>query len=274
MMKASSGESRVPVINARAATTAPANRATTGPGRKRPTASLRTGKATDFWNRYAEDFERARSIGLKAFRLSVEWARVQPSAATGKGAPPPFDLAALDHYAAIIASCRAHGLEPVVTLHHFTHPDWLGIDAWLDDDAPTLFAKFVETAATHINRRLIETHAQLPIHWFVTLNEPNMLVLNTYLNRHFPGGGSAGFKVGITAYNRLLAAHVLAYNAIHDVYEAAAWAKPMVTMNTFAPMPTGRRKCSSTCSFCANARSIRKISRATSARAPKTSTSP
>jgi len=194
---------------------------------------MRTGKATDFWNRHAEDFERARSIGLKAFRLSIEWARVQPSATAGKGATPPFDLAALDHYAAMIASCRSHGLEPVVTLHHFTHPDWLGIDAWLDDAAPALFAKFVETAAAHINRKLIDTHAQAPIHWFVTLNEPNMLVLNTYLNRHFPGGGAAGFKVGVAAYNRLLAAHVLAYNAIHDVYKAAGWASPMVTMNTF-----------------------------------------
>ncbi len=60
-----------------------------------------------------------------------------------------------------------------------------------------------------------------------------MLVLNTYLNRHFPGGGQAGIIVGITAYNRLLAAHVLAYNAIHDLYEVEKWPKPMVTMNTF-----------------------------------------
>ena len=46
-----------------------------------------------------------------------------------------------------------------------------------------------------------------------------MLVINTYLNRHFPGGGQRGMGVAVTAYNRLLAAHVRAYNAIHDLFE-------------------------------------------------------
>ena len=40
-----------------------------------------------------------------------------------------------------------------------------------------------------------------------------MLVINTYLNRHFPGGGHRGMGVAVAAYNRLLAAHVRAYNA-------------------------------------------------------------
>ena len=38
----------------------------------------RTGKAVDFWNRYEEDFAHCRGMGLGAFRLSIEWARVQP----------------------------------------------------------------------------------------------------------------------------------------------------------------------------------------------------
>ena len=41
----------------------------------------RTGAATDFWNRYREDFELCRGMGLNAFRLSIEWARVQPGEA-------------------------------------------------------------------------------------------------------------------------------------------------------------------------------------------------
>ena len=39
---------------------------------------MRTGAAADFWNRYEEDFARCRAMGLKAFRLSIEWPRVQP----------------------------------------------------------------------------------------------------------------------------------------------------------------------------------------------------
>ena len=71
-------------------------------------------------------------------------------------------------------------------------------------------------------------HSQSPVRWYVTLNEPNMLVLNTYLSRYFPWGGEAGFPVGLRAYNRLLAAHVLAYNAIHDLYAERGWDAPMV----------------------------------------------
>jgi beta-glucosidase/6-phospho-beta-glucosidase/beta-galactosidase len=194
---------------------------------------MRTGTAADFWHRHAEDFALARGLGLNAFRLSIEWPRVQPSASPDPGAPPDFDFAALDHYADIIASCRAAGLEPVVTMQHFTHPAWLGLDAWLDDRTPELFENFVAVSVERVNLRLAAAHGQPPVHWFVTLNEPNMLVLNTYLNRHFPGGGGSGLAVGVAAYNRLLAAHVRAYNAIHDLYAAAGWSAPMVTMNTF-----------------------------------------
>lgn len=194
---------------------------------------LRTGAAADFWNRYEEDFARAQAMGLSAFRLSIEWPRVQPRTSTEPGAPPAFDGAAIDGYADRIAACRRFGMEPVVTLQHFTHPAWLGVDAWLHNATPALFETFVATTVARVNHRLIETHGQPPVLWYVTLNEPNMLVLNTYLNRHFPGGGQAGMRVGIAAYNRLLAAHVRAYNAIHDLYEEHGWTTPKVTMNTF-----------------------------------------
>jgi beta-glucosidase len=194
---------------------------------------MRTGSAADFWNRYQEDFARCRAMGLNAFRLSIEWARVQPSASSKRSEPPEFDIGVLDGYADRFAACRRQGLEPVITLQHFTHPAWLGLDAWLDDRMPALFERFVSTTVKHINRRLLDSHGQAPLHWFVTLNEPNMLVINTYLNRHFPGGGQRGMGVAVTAYNRLLAAHVRAYNAIHDVFEGEAWTPPRVTMNTF-----------------------------------------
>lgn len=193
----------------------------------------RTGTATDFWNRYREDFELCRGMGLDAFRLSIEWARVQPGGSLEAGTATDFDLAAIDAYADRIAACRLAGLEPVVTLHHFTHPAWLGVDAWLDDSTPALFEKFVTRTLDRLNEQLCGRLGQKPVAWYVTLNEPNMLVLNTYLNRHFPGGPESGISVGVRAYNRLLAAHVRAYNAIHDLHELRGWPAPRVTMNTF-----------------------------------------
>ncbi len=193
----------------------------------------KTGQAVDFWNRYRGDFGLARGMGLNAFRLSIEWARVQPTRTSAAGHAPEFDFEAIDAYAERVCACREEGLEPVVTLHHFTHPAWLGVDAWLDDCTPAAFDRYVGVVLRRLNDRLADRHGQSPVRWYVTLNEPNMLVLNTYLSTYFPGGGEAGIPVGLRAYNRLLSAHVRAYNTIHDLYEERGWDTPRVSMNTF-----------------------------------------
>ncbi len=193
----------------------------------------RTGRAAEFWSRYAEDFARVRAMGGTAFRLGIEWPRVQPSPSLEPlGAPPEFDGAALDAYADRIAACRAAGLEPVVTLQHFTHPAWLGVDAWLEDRTVELFAAYVRTTVERMNQRLVAVHGVAPIRDYVTLNEPNILVQNTYLAPGFPGK-RRGPQAGIEALARLLAAHVRAYNVIHDLHATAGWGEPRVTTNTF-----------------------------------------
>ncbi len=186
------------------------------------------GAATDFWHRYEEDFARCRELGLKAFRLGLEWSRIQPSRTTKPASAPPFDFAALDSYAAILSACQRHGLEPVVTLHHFAHPAWLGSDPWLDSATPALFVDFVRTTVAYVSERL-----ERPIRWFITINEPNMLVLNSYLGRQFPARAGSGFGTMIAAYNQLLRAHVLACGALHDLYAERGWPEPRVTFNNY-----------------------------------------
>jgi beta-glucosidase len=211
---------------------------------------VKTGEAADFWHRFEEDFRRCQALGLNAFRLGIEWSRVQPhppmrveSHSSVAELPPRaeklpshaevratdgFDRAALDRYAEIISSCMAHGLEPVVTLHHFVHPEWLGPDAWLENRTPALFATYVREAVGHICSRLPR-----PIQWFISINEPNMLVLNSYLGRQFPARASSGVTSMMGAYNGLLRAHIAAYNAIHDLYDEAGWQIPRVSVNNY-----------------------------------------
>lgn len=195
---------------------------------------MRTGTAANFWNRYEEDFQFCQGMGLNAFRIGLEWARIQPTESTHSASPPPFDDAALDAYGDRLAACRRYGLEPVVTLHHFTHPAWLGLDAWLSEDTVDYFVNYVRTTVAHINRRLTDRYQLPPIHWFITINEPNMLVTSTYLSGQFPGGHSErGISAVLRAYNHMLTAHVKAYNCIHDLYDAEGWAAPQISLNTF-----------------------------------------
>ncbi len=193
----------------------------------------RSGASVGFWERYDEDFALAASLGLNAFRFGIEWSRVQPSRAEGRSDPPPWDDAAMARYGDMVVAARRRGLEPVVTLHHFTHPAWLGNDPWLEPATPALFAAFAARAVGEANEALVRAGLS-PLRWLITVNEPNMLVLNTYSGRNFPASRRRGPTAMAAACCRLLEAHVQAARAIRDLYARhPAWGRPMLTTNTY-----------------------------------------
>ncbi|MBQ4474489.1 MAG: glycoside hydrolase family 1 protein [Lachnospiraceae bacterium] len=77
-----------------------------------------SGIACDHYHRFEEDIRLLAEAGLNAYRFSVEWARIEPE--EGR-----YDEAEIEHYRRVIACCKAHGVEPIVTLMHFTSPAWL-----------------------------------------------------------------------------------------------------------------------------------------------------
>lgn len=98
----------------------------------------RSGDACDSYHRYERDFAIARSIGLGCYRFGIEWARIEPE-------PGRFSRAALDHYARVVESCRAHGLLPIVSYNHFTVPRWFAMrGGWEVADSADLFARYCD----------------------------------------------------------------------------------------------------------------------------------
>ena len=79
-----SGESRPPPTKAKGASTGPGQPRTNWARAEEKEHVAVTGRAADFWTRYAEDFQLVRGLGLNAFRLGIEWSRVQPSLDPGK----------------------------------------------------------------------------------------------------------------------------------------------------------------------------------------------
>ena len=190
----------------------------------------RSGAGAGLWNRFSDAAERARSMGLSRFRMGVEWARLCPSG-------PSLDGAAVDAYAARVGLLRARGLEPIVTLHHFTHPAWLGADFWLTRDAPAVFAAYARDATRALNRALTR-HGERPLTRLLTLNEPNMLALASWVGGVFPHGARAvangsplGFWHALRALDAMLCAHTLAWRALHTLYANEAWGAPDVGTN-------------------------------------------
>lgn len=124
--------------------------------------SERSGDACDSYHRYAEDFSIAAGLGFNCYRLSMEWARIEPS----EGA---FSNAELDHYARVLEACRSRGLKPVVTFNHFTTPTWFAARGGFEfPDSPDLFARYCRTAAEHLGGLM---------HLATTFNEANIQLL-------------------------------------------------------------------------------------------------
>ena len=116
-----------------------------------------SGDAADHFHRFREDFDLAREIGHNAHRLSLEWSRIEPE-------PGRFDAAAIEHYREVLTALRERGIEPVVTLHHFTLPRWLAArGGWHGRDVEEHFVRYVEC--------VLEEYREL-VRWWITLNEP------------------------------------------------------------------------------------------------------
>lgn len=119
------------------------------------------GRATDFWNRYAEDIALAKGLGCKAFRFSLAWSRLEPE-------PGQFNDEAFAHYQHLIETIRAAGMEPVMTLLHFTWPIHVEQrQGLIGENFPTIFMNYV----TEVVNRL----GHLVRYW-ITFNEPSQLI--------------------------------------------------------------------------------------------------
>ncbi len=119
----------------------------------------KSGIACDHYNRYEEDIRLMKEAGLNAYRFSIEWARVQPE----DGA---FDEKEIEHYRKVIRCCRENGIEPVVTLFHFSSPVWIiRKGGWEAETVVEDFAKYV----TYVVKALGSE-----IQYICTINEANM----------------------------------------------------------------------------------------------------
>lgn len=104
-----------------------------------------SGDACDQYHRFGDDIAILAGLGLKAYRFSIEWARIEPEEGF-------FSQAALDHYQRCIDACRSRGVSPVITFQHFTLPLWQARrGGFTDPSFADKFARYSEHAAKRLN---------------------------------------------------------------------------------------------------------------------------
>jgi len=159
----------------------------------------KSGRACDFWNRWKDDFDLVSSLGHTAFRFSIEWARLEPQAGR-------FDAEALARYVEMVRDLRRRGIEPVVTLHHFTNPLWFAEAGGFEKKVNIgLFLRFVERAVT-----ALAPH----VRYWVTINEPMVYAYQSWSIGVWPPF-KKDFGLSLRVLGNLLEAHAGAYAIIH-----------------------------------------------------------
>ncbi len=168
--------------------------------------------ACDHYNRYETDFDLAKEFGHQLHRFSIEWSRIEP--ARGK-----WDEKELKHYRAVINALLDRGIQPMMTLHHFTIPLWFrDMGSWLNPKSPEIFGAFAE--------RVAEAFSDLDIIW-TTINEPMVIASLGYLFGEFPPQERDFGKAMIVSQN-LLRGHGNAATAIREVHENLGRPRPQI----------------------------------------------
>lgn len=155
-----------------------------------------SGWACDSWNRYPLDNKLAEDLGCNAFRISLEWFRIEPK----KG---EFSAAGIEHYRKLLKDMKKRGLKRVVTLWHWTSPLWFVEDGgWSDKRAVGHFSSYCQKVMEELGDE---------VDLFLTINEPRLPLNRGYLTGGFPPGKQNPFLF-FKARRNMIDAHRKCYD--------------------------------------------------------------
>lgn len=163
-----------------------------------------SGKACDSYNRYEEDFDIAKKLHQNIHRFSIEWSRIEPE--EGR-----FDFVAMRHYIAVVKALRDRGIEPMITLWHFTNPVWFAEKGgFLNKKSLEIFTRYVKYVVDNLKDG---------VGLWITFNEPaNVYAGLSYLKGEWPPQNKNIFEF-LKVRRNMIKAHTLAYREIKNIYK-------------------------------------------------------
>ncbi|MCK9379012.1 MAG: glycoside hydrolase family 1 protein [Candidatus Moranbacteria bacterium] len=160
-----------------------------------------SGRACDHYNRYEEDFDIAKELGHNAHRFSIEWSRIEPE--EGK-----FDEKEIEHYRKVILALKERGMEPFVTLWHWTEPVWFNEKGgWTNKKSQEYFLRFVEKIVNSLKSN---------VRFWIVVNEPNVGLGFGYFKGSQPPAKKGLFNF-LRAYFNLFSVYKKSYKIIHSI---------------------------------------------------------
>ncbi|MGC5017620.1 GH1 family beta-glucosidase [Micromonospora sp. DT47] len=175
--------------------------------------------ACDHYHRMPDDVRLMAELGLKSYRFSVSWPRVQP------GGSGPANQQGLDFYRRLVDELLAHGIEPWLTLYHWDLPQPLeDAGGWPARDTAARFADYAQLVADALGDR---------VRYWTTLNEPWCSAFLGYGSGvHAPGRSDGADSV--RAGHHLMLGHGLAVRALRA---SLPQAQVGITVNLYPVTP-------------------------------------
>ena len=158
--------------------------------------------ACDHYHRYAEDVDWMARLGVNAYRMGIEWSRLQ-------AAPfAPLNQKELDRYIHLLDCLKTANITPMVVLHHFSNPPWItAAGGWLNPSAVPAFVDYATKLVAALKER---------VYLWNTFNEPDTYASLTYLLGGFPPFHKWRFASYRKVIKHMAEAHAQAGRAIRN----------------------------------------------------------
>lgn len=158
----------------------------------------KSGISVDHWHRYKDDILLMKNLELNAYRFSLDWGEIEPEEGL-------YNYEAIQHYIDLCDELKRHGITPMVTLLHFTYPQWFDKKGGFEQEENIVF--FIRFCKHMFN--ILQSRVTL----WCTINEPPVMVLMGYILGEFPPGKKNRPLAGIV-FKNLLKAHCEVYQAL------------------------------------------------------------
>ena len=155
--------------------------------------------ACDHYHRLEEDLELMMSLGVRAYRFSVAWPRIQPQ---GSG---PANRKGLDFYRRLVEGLGERDIVPMLTLYHWDLPQALEDQGgWTSRETSERFAEYAGIVYEDLSDE---------VPFWITLNEPWVSAwLGHGIGVHAPGHRDTAKALAAT--HHLLLGHGFALDAM------------------------------------------------------------
>ncbi len=173
----------------------------------------------DFINHYKEDIEIASKLGLKFFRLSLDWARLEPQQGS-------WDHYYIQWFTDVLKEIARQKMEPVVTLLHFDYPFWFEKMGGFQKVENILHVdSYVHKAIVHFGSK---------VKFWITVNEPNTWAFQSFVLGMFPPGFKSNLRRALNVYRNLARVHTRAYTIIKTQFPNS-FVAPSINFCLFQP---------------------------------------